>query len=114
MAYLTYDGCLYLCLAVTCVVAVTLFTMSFKPTFSLASLCNALLLGTAWVPLATNTLDTARQVGLALWLANLVCFLWLLAGASVRTAGRVVWRVLVSLLGLASFALHVFVVSAVP
>jgi hypothetical protein len=112
---MSYDFCLFGSLYLAYAAAVLQLVLAFTPRFSVLTLGNALLLATAYAPLATNRLDLGSRVGFGLWLGNLVFVFvlfarWAAAGDSAR-AGL---PVLGSLLGLAAFGLHVFVFASVP
>jgi hypothetical protein len=105
-----YGSCLFFTAA-----AGLLFVLAFTPKFSAVTLANALLLATAFVPLATDRLDVGTGAGWLLWQGNAaLCVALLVPWAVPGYPGGGGRRVLVSLLGLTAFGVHDFLFMATP
>jgi hypothetical protein len=126
---MSYDVFLYSTLYLAYVAATCQFLASFIPKFSPVSLVNALLLSTAYLPLAIawcgsflqfgawlsiDSYSLGCRAGIGLCLANYTCSL-ALGGEWVRTErkeGGV--PAIFSTLGLVAFCIHVFIFAACP
>ena len=107
--------CLSCTLALAYVAAAAQAVLAFVPRFSALTLVNALLLATAFVPLATNKRTLGTRIGGWLWVGNLVCFALLFARSATYNFDRkTALPASVSLCGLLAFGCHVVIFMAVP
>jgi len=111
----TFSQLLFGSLALGFAAAILQFILALTPRISLVALGNAVLLFLVFAPLATDKGGEGTQLGIWLWLGNLLFFLILLArwtqdGFSKKTGPPV----LGSLVGLLAFGFHVFVFSSPP
>jgi hypothetical protein len=109
-----YDTLLFGTLFLAVVAAVFQMVIAFVPRFSLLAFCNALLLFTVFVPLATNRLTVGTQIGYALWFVNFVFLMALFVRWTDLKQPKGGLPVIGSIVGLLAFGSHVFIFSACP